>query len=132
MTIINGHQIALEDFDIGLHALPQGYFDQLLAGFEEQFKSAFPSGWPEFYAKYSSGELDPGNVEYEEWAFVCEHFLREHTRTCEPPGMGINSREEPESNSGSSFGGKQFCLILSHTSRSLRKVLQLGPNAGRR
>jgi hypothetical protein len=132
MTNINGHQIAIEDFDIAVHALPLGYFENKLNELEEQNRSDFPNGWPEFYAKYSKGELDGANLEYDEWAFVCEHFLRDHTRPCEPPGISINACEEPELSSGFSFGGRCLCSILSHTSKSLKNLSQFGLNVERR
>jgi hypothetical protein len=77
MTNINGHDIAFEEFDISAHALAPGYFDDRIHHFEEQYRTVFPLGWGEFLDAYSNGRTDKGNLDYDEWAFLCEHFLRD-------------------------------------------------------
>jgi hypothetical protein len=105
MTNINGHYIAIEDFDVDAHALAPGYFNDRMTYFEEQFKDKFPTGWGEFFAAYSIGKTEKGNLDYDEWAFLCEHFLRKLTQPWEPPGICVSSREKPEIDSGFSIEG---------------------------
>jgi hypothetical protein len=111
MTNINGHYIAIENFDVDAHAVAPGYFDDRIAHFEQQFRNEFPQGWPEFYAAYSIGNVERTNLDYDEWAFLCEHFLRKLTETWQPPGACVGSPEKPEIDSGFSIGGG--CLWLN-------------------
>jgi hypothetical protein len=125
MTNINGHYIAIEDFDFDAHALAPGYFEERIAQFESQYRDKFPSGWPQFFAAYSSGKLETECLDYDEWAFLCEHFMRELTQTWQPPGTCVSSREKPEVASGFSFGGGchwlSQLLIPSSTSASSKR-----------
>jgi len=125
MTNINGHCIAIEDFNIDAHGLAPEYFEQRLGQFEKQYREKFPKGWPEFYAAYSKGDTDVNNLDFDEWAFLCEHFLRKKTQTWQPPGMCVSSSEKPEAVSGFSFvGGGFHCLTRSnilHISKELSR-----------
>jgi hypothetical protein len=114
MTNINGHDIAFEEFDINVHALAPGYFDDRMRHFEEQYHKDFPNGWGEFFAAYSNGLTDKGNLDYDEWAFLCEHFLR-NAFLWRPPGECLALQEKPEINSGFSFEGRNLCLIRFNT-----------------
>ena len=99
---INGHNMAVEDFNPAVHALDPGYFAEQMRRFEEQYKTKFRDGW-EFYDAYSKGCTDPGNLDFEEWSFVCEHLLGAFTKYWQPPGECVNVHEGPESISGLSF-----------------------------
>lgn len=113
MTNINGHSIVLEDFDIDAHALAPEYFDERMTHFEEQYHDKFHDGWGEFFAAYSNGRTEKGNLDYDEWAFLCEHFMRKWAQPCwqQPPGVYAGSREKPEIDSGFSIEGGLSCLI---------------------
>jgi len=115
MTNINGHDIAFEEFDIDAHALAPGYFDDRMRHFEEQYRKDFPHGSGEFFDAYSNGRTDKGNLDYDEWAFLCEHFLS-NAFPGQPPGECVDIPEKPESISGFSFGGESLCLIRVNTS----------------
>ena len=110
MMNINGHNMAVEDFDPAVHALDPGYFADQMRRFEEQYKAEFQDGWA-FYDAYSNGLTDPGNLDFEEWSFVCEHLLGAITESWQPPGECAMVIDRPESNSGFSFGGEILCLI---------------------
>jgi hypothetical protein len=114
MTNINGHDIAFEEFDIDAHALAPGYFDDRMRQFEEQYRKEFPNGWGEFLAAYSNDRTEKGNLDYDEWAFLCEHFLR-NAFPWQPPGECTDFQEKPELISGFSFGGGSLCLIRFST-----------------
>lgn len=113
MTNINGHNIAIEDFDIDAHALAPEYFRERMSHFENQYHDRFQTGWGEFFAAYSNGLTEKGNLDYDEWAFLCEHFMR---KSWQPPGICIGSHEKPEIDSGFSIGGRNRCLTRSHIS----------------
>jgi hypothetical protein len=121
MTNINGHYIALEDFDIDAHALAPGYFHDRMIYFEEQYRQKFQTGWGEFFAAYSNGRTEKGNLDYDEWAFLCEHCMRKLTQPFQPPGICVGSREKPETDSGFSIEGGLHCLIRFDISRLWRK-----------
>jgi hypothetical protein len=104
MMNINGHNIAVENFDPAVHVLEPGYFDARRHHFEEQYKSTFPAGSGQFFDAYSNGDTDLGNLDFEEWAFICEHFLVSITESWCPPSECAKLQEKPESNSGFSFG----------------------------
>lgn len=99
---INGHNIAVEDFDPAVHTLDPGYFDARMRHFEEKYKAEFRDGW-EFYDAYSNGRTDTGNLDFEEWSFVCEQLLGAMTESWQPPGKCAIVYERPELNSGLSF-----------------------------
>ena len=77
MTNINGHCIAAEPFDLAAHEVEPGYFKIQMERFEQLYHCEFPGGWGEFFNAYSAGTTDQGNLDFEEWAFLCEHFRRE-------------------------------------------------------
>jgi hypothetical protein len=100
MMNINGHNISVEDFDPTVHTLDPGYFDARMRHFEEKYRSDFRGGSGEFFEAYSNGRADPGNLDFEEWSFLCEHFLRAVER---PPGECDTFHVGPELISGLSF-----------------------------
>lgn len=120
MMNINGHIIAVEDFNPAVHVLEPGYFAEQMRRFEKLYKAEFRDGW-EFYDAYSNGCTDPGNLDFEEWSFICEHLLGEFTKSRQPPGECVSVNEEPESNSGFSFGGGRPCLIRCDISELWKK-----------
>lgn len=115
MTNINGHDIAFEEFDINVHALAPGYFDERMRHFEDQYRQEFRHGSGEFLDAYSKGRTDKGNLDYDEWAFLCEHFLR-NAFSGQPPNEDVVNQEKPEMISGFSFEGESSCLIRVNTS----------------
>ena len=77
-----GHYIAVQgDFHPDTHALAPGYFRDRMTYFEQHYRGAYRTGWGEFFAAYSNGLTDKGNLDYDEWAFLCEHFMREADST---------------------------------------------------
>jgi hypothetical protein len=119
MTNINGHNIAIEDFDIDAHALAPEYFSNRMSYFEERFHDKFPTGWGGFFEAYSDGLTEAGNLDYDEWAFLCEHFLR---KPWQPPGICFGGpHEKPETDSGFSIGWSNYCLTHSDTSISSKE-----------
>jgi hypothetical protein len=124
MTNINGHYIAVEDFDPDAHALAPGYFRDRMTYFEEHYRGTYRTGWGEFFAAYSNGLTEKGNLDYDEWAFLCEHSMRELTQRFEPPGVCVSFREKPEADSGFSIRGGTPCL--NHLSTSALLTERLG------
>lgn len=118
MTNINGHNIAAEDFDFDAHALAPGYFDDRMDHFQKEYRDKFPDGWGQFFADYSCGLTEKGNLDYDEWAFLCEWKL---TQSSQPPGICVSSHEKPEVDSGFSIGEGFACLIHFNTSTVWRR-----------
>lgn len=115
MTNINGQTIAFEEFDVDAHALAPEYFDDRMHHFEEMYHKTFPGGWGEFFDAYSNGHTEKGNLDFDEWAFLCEHFLRKLTRAWQPPGVCVDFLEKPETVSGFSIVGGTSCLMRLDT-----------------
>jgi len=96
-------------FDLSSYEVEPGYFQEQSLEYEKKYKREFPGGWGEFFGLYSSGRTDKGNLDYDEWAFLCEHFMiQELTHSSSPPGKRDSCREEPETISGFSFAGEAF------------------------
>lgn len=126
-SLINN--VAVEATDLPSGIVQRGYFRSRLDFFEAKYIAAFPRGWGQFFMQYSKGKTPPGNMEYDEWAFLCEHFWEELTQSW-PTGDCENSKEEPEVISGFSFEGRIHCLTGKSTSTELSTLLlgvRLGP-----
>lgn len=83
-------------FDLNSYAVAPGYFHSQLLCFEEKYREEFKDGWGQFYAAYLKGLTNKSNLDYDEWAFLCEHFLKE---SWQPPGRCTEFHEEPEKSS---------------------------------
>ncbi len=86
-----------EQFDLASFEVDNGYFKEQNTRYEERYRDQFPNGWGEFFAAYSKGEVDKGNLDYDEWAFLCEHFM---SQSWAPPGSSATCHERPEMISG--------------------------------
>ena len=118
-----------EEFDLSAHWVATGHFYAQISVYEEMYRESYPEGWGDFLAKYSKGETDPSNLDYDEWAFLCEHFMQRLTQG-EPPGSEVDCQEKPENVSGFSFGrkvifGEPYCLIHKYISARSSKRLHL-------
>jgi len=114
-------------FDV--HIVQEQYFRDRWNYFQEVYKNEYPGGWAMFYAAYLNGCTDPANLDYDEWAFLCEHFMRDLTQSWQPPGNCSDFQEKPEANSGFSFVRQNRCSIrisISETSRMQLKVAGVG------
>ncbi len=108
---------SLDDaFDLSAHTVKPGHFRSRLDFLEQKYRLEFKEGWGEFFAMYSKGRTPKGNLDYDEWAFLCEHFMEELTQTWPPGGYCEEFQERPEAISGFSFAGRGFCLIRKSTS----------------
>jgi len=97
-----------EQFDLAQFEVEEGYFIAQVGRYEEKYKEEYPHGWGEFFAAYLSGRADEGNLDYDEWAFLCEHFM---SQLWIPPGDPYSPfHEKPETISGFSFLGDKRCL----------------------
>ena len=104
-------------------------FLQRISFFEQKYRDKFQGGWVEFYFAHTLGKTDESNLDYDEWAFLCEHFMKELTESWRPPGGDVNSQEKPELNSGFSFAGDTItCLTLTNTLIVWNGNLVIGTN----
>ena len=118
-------------FDINAHKVEPGYFKKEWIEFEVKYRSEYPNGWGQFYAEYLKGNTDPCNLDYDEWAFLCEHFMAEELSCGEygfPPGAATSHQEKPESASGFSFAGEGHCSIPTSISRALIGIFPAAEN----
>ena len=116
MTNFTSEEMTLQEFCLADHAVEPEYFLNQVKHFEEKYQEQFPEGWNEFYVAYSLGITDKGILDYDEWAFLCQHFMRELTQSWQPPGEASQAQERPEANSGFSFEGRTSCSIHSNIS----------------
>jgi hypothetical protein len=107
--MINFVQDQIQDCESNSQVVQSGYFRDRMSYFQEHYKDKFPKGWGEFFAAYSNRCTDEGNLDYDEWAFLCEHFMRERT-SWQPPENCAESREKPETISGFYFVWGKTCL----------------------
>ena len=122
MTNINGQTIAAEDAYLTAHEVAPGYFLERVRFFERKYQTEFQGGWGDFLGAYTQGRTDQANLDFDEWAFLCEHFMCEHfmrelTEPWRPPVGCSDFPEKPEANSGFSFIGGIHCLIQKNISR---------------
>ena len=99
------------------HEVQPGCFLARIHVFEEQYRTEYPGGWREFQVAYSLDLADQENLDFDEWAFLCEHFAQELTQPS-PPGVFTDVQEKPEFNSGFSFGGMVRCSTRQITSKA--------------
>jgi hypothetical protein len=128
-NIINNESLEMRHQESSTHVVESGYFRERMHHFEDQYRAAYPRGWGEFFADYSNGKTDEENLDYDEWAFLCEHFMRELTGSSQPPGDCGESQERPERFSGLSFLGDTICSIqisISQTSNARLTDLSVG------
>ena len=72
------------------------YFLVRIREFEMRYRNAFEN-WEHFYAEYSKGTLDKNNSDYDEWAFLCTHFMSQLIDGEGPPGgAGIRNNSQKE------------------------------------
>lgn len=94
---------------VDTHVVEVSYFIGRVHTFESKYHEEFPGGWGEFFADFLNGKTDKGNLDYDEWGFLCEHFMKELTQSpFEPPGDCADSQEKPEAYSGFFFCGRSF------------------------
>jgi hypothetical protein len=120
MTNINCSYEEKKTFDLSAFRVEVGYFRHQVDVFANKYQSEF-EGWGDFYARYANGLVDKGNLDYDEWAFLCEHFMKELTVSGEPPGNSVDLHEKPETFSGFCFLGELRCLIQQLISVRLRR-----------
>lgn len=111
---MHSHVDTYEQFDLASFEVDSGYFKEQIGRYEEQYRAEYPHGWGQFFAAYSNGETDKGNLDYDEWAFLCEHFMRQSWTP--PANLRAECNGKPETNSGFFFVGAKYCSILTRTS----------------
>jgi hypothetical protein len=111
MTNNIGQNIAGEDSYLTAHEVAPGYFLERIRFFEQKYQNEFRS-WRDFLVAYTLGRTDQDNLDYDEWAFLCEHFMEELTQPLRPPSGCADFQEKPEINSGFSIKGGIPCLNL--------------------
>ncbi len=116
MTNYINHGETMEQTYLLAHEVTQRQFLDRVQFFEHKYTDVFPNGWRDFLVAYTVGQTDEENLDYDEWAFLCEQFARELTEPWRPPGSCADSQEKPETTSGFSFGGVTDCLIRRITS----------------
>ncbi len=81
------------------------YFLERIQQFEIKYKNKY-NGWGEFLSAYSNGQVDRDNSDFDEWAFLCEHFMEDLIQSGDdtgPPGAKGYAPQKPESDSGFFF-----------------------------
>jgi hypothetical protein len=81
------------------------YFLGRIQQFEIKYKNEY-NGWGEFLSAYSKGQVDRDNSDFDEWAFLCEHFMENLIESGDdvgPPGAKGYAPQKPESDSGFFF-----------------------------
>ena len=100
----------VEQFDLASFEVDSGYFKSQIAAFAEKYRSLYPNGWGQFYAAYLNKQTDQENLDYDEWAFLCEHFMSQLWTPPLSPSLPLH--EKPEITSGFSILGElPSCLI---------------------
>jgi hypothetical protein len=104
--------------DMASHVMARGHFREKIEAYQDTYRNQFPGGWGEFFAAYSKRLTPKGNLDYDEWAFLCEHFMEELTQSG-PPGDCDHFHEKPESTSGFFIGGSvvRLASVLSKSRR---------------
>ena len=74
------------------------YHRERMEFFAHKYEAEFKH-WSDFFAAYSKKELSRDNLDYDEWAFLCEQMLYEQTESS-PPCDCLEFDERPESISG--------------------------------
>jgi hypothetical protein len=105
-----------DQFDLASFEVDSGYVKSQIDLYEEKYRAEFSHGWGEFFAAYSKGLTDNSNLDYDEWAFLCEHFM--HQSWTPPERLEMICHERPEAISGLSILGGSYCLIPMRTSRN--------------
>lgn len=102
-----------ESYDsMGFQVVDGGYFGQRVHEMAEKYRDSFPGGWTEFLAKHSKGETDPNNYDFDEWAFVCDHYIQTVLDTSPPMASCSAKLEGPESISGLSLLWRASSLVF--------------------
>lgn len=112
--------------NFGNTALPVGFVqsDYFLARVRE-FEHKYRQSWFEFFAAYSHVDTDQDNLDFEEWAFLCEQFFGQLIEMDEGPPGPLESAplQKPEADSGFRFLWRPACSTLRATSRLCRECL---------
>lgn len=109
----------VETFNLSEHQVNSDHFKGRVLYFEKKYRDEFEGGSEDFLVSYKNNLTDPGNLDYDEWAFLCEQFMEERGQYWPPPGDFVNHQEKPEIISGFSFSGDTFCLIRTSISARL-------------
>ena len=107
---------------LSVNFVQSDYFLERIQQFEIKYKDEY-NGWGAFLSDYSKGLADRDNSDFDEWAFLCEHFLEDLIESGDdtgPPGAKKYAPQKPESDSGFSFLESK-CSTRSTTSRLLVK-----------
>lgn len=109
---------------LSVNFVQDDYFLIRIREFEIQYHNDFQD-WGDFYAQYSKGTLDKNNFDYDEWAYLCRHFMSALIEGEDPPGPKVESAQKPESDSGFCFVGRLYCLTPNNISQRLAKLWPL-------
>jgi len=101
MNFIDTTSGTREELALSAYTVDAGYLRSRLEFFATKYVGEF-NHWSKFYAAYTRKELPYGNLDYEEWAFLCEQMLYEQTESS-PPGNCLDSDERPDTDSGLSY-----------------------------
>jgi len=110
MTNFISFDVATDEAYLAAHEVKREHFLSRVSFFEGKYRDAFPGGWRDFLVAYTLRRTDHDNLDYDEWAFLCEQFERELTEW-RPPDSCADSQEKPEATSGFSFWGQIHCVI---------------------
>ena len=90
--------IAANDaYDLTSRSDEQNYHRERMEFFSSKYAQQF-THWSAFYAAYSKRELSLDNLDFDEWAFLCEQMLYEQTESG-PPLESYDLKARPD-NSG--------------------------------
>jgi hypothetical protein len=101
MNFIDTTSGTRDDLALSAYAVDAGYLRSRFEFFATKYAEEF-NHWSKFYAAYTRKELSYDNLDYEEWAFLCEQMLYEQTESSPPAGC-IDSDERPDIDSGLSY-----------------------------
>jgi hypothetical protein len=111
MTNFISFDVATDEAYLAAHEVKREQLFNRVGFFEAKYRDVFPGGWRDFLVAYTLRRTDHDNLDYDEWAFLCEQFEKELTEPWRPPDSCADSQEKPEATSGFSFGGQIHCLI---------------------
>ena len=116
---MNEHTNITVNSELSVNFVQSGYFLNRVHEFEAKYSDQWEN-WLEFLAEYRcrNNSVDFGNSDFDEWAFLCEHFMPDLLRQDpdrSPPDADISSRR-PEIDSGLCFWRSAYWLTSKNIS----------------
>lgn len=105
--------------EFSVNFVQASYFLGRIHEFEVKYRDQW-QGWGEFLSDYSKKRVDRDNSDFDEWAFLCNHFMADLIQSGHdtgPPGDKRYAPQKPESDSG-------FCFLETDcsTHRSISRT----------